>query len=61
MPYSPLLIKPFRDEVVTVGVKELLTTEDVDNFFQTRRAHLFCLLIQCAVAQLAWRGRRFAS
>jgi putative YphP/YqiW family bacilliredoxin len=37
MPYSPLLIKPFRDEVVTVGVKELLTTEDVDNFFSNKK------------------------
>lgn len=30
MPYSPLLIKPFRDELVDTGVKELLTPDDVD-------------------------------
>lgn len=30
MPYSPLLIKPFREEVTEVGVQELLTPEDVD-------------------------------
>ncbi len=30
MPYSPLLIKPFRDELTNVSVKELLTPEDVD-------------------------------
>lgn len=31
MPYSPLLVKPFRDEVVNTGVQELLTADDVDN------------------------------
>ena len=31
MPYSPLLVKPFRDELVDTGVKELLTPQDVDN------------------------------
>lgn len=31
MPYSPLLIKPFRDELTSVGVKELLTPEEVDS------------------------------
>ena len=30
MPYSPLLIKPFRDELVVTGVQELLTADDVD-------------------------------
>ncbi len=32
MPYSPLLVKPFRDELTEVGVKELLTPADVDQF-----------------------------
>jgi putative YphP/YqiW family bacilliredoxin len=31
MPYSPLLVKPFRDELVTAGVQELHTSADVDN------------------------------
>ncbi|MBC9931997.1 BrxA/BrxB family bacilliredoxin [Chitinophaga qingshengii] len=30
MPYSPLLIKPFKDELTEVGVQELLTAADVD-------------------------------
>jgi putative YphP/YqiW family bacilliredoxin len=30
MPYSPLLIKPFREELTDVGVQELVTPEDVD-------------------------------
>ena len=30
MPYSPLLIKPMREELTDTGVKELLTSDDVD-------------------------------
>ena len=30
MPYSPLLVKPFREELTSVGVQELFTSEDVD-------------------------------
>lgn len=32
MPYSPLLVKPMREELTSIGVKELLTAEDVDRF-----------------------------
>ena len=32
MPYSPLLVKPMREELTSVGVKELLTAADVDAF-----------------------------
>ena len=30
MPYSPLLVKPMRDDLTSIGVEELLTAEDVD-------------------------------
>ncbi|RBL92887.1 BrxA/BrxB family bacilliredoxin [Chitinophaga flava] len=30
MPYSPLLIKPFKEELTEAGVQELLTAADVD-------------------------------
>ncbi len=30
MPYSPLLIKPFREELTNTGVQELHTPDDVD-------------------------------
>jgi putative YphP/YqiW family bacilliredoxin len=36
MPYSPLLVKPFRDEVTEVDVQELLTPQDVDIFFNNQ-------------------------
>ncbi|HEX2252790.1 MAG TPA: BrxA/BrxB family bacilliredoxin [Thermoanaerobaculia bacterium] len=32
MPYSPLLVKPMREELSSLGVEELLTAEDVDRF-----------------------------
>ena len=32
MPYSPLLVKPMRDELTAIGVRELLTAEDVNQF-----------------------------
>lgn len=32
MPYSPLLVKPMREELTSIGVGELLTPEDVDAF-----------------------------
>jgi len=32
MPYSPLLVKPMREELTSIGVQELLTPQDVDAF-----------------------------
>jgi len=32
MPYSPLLVKPMRQELTNAGVEELLTAEDVDTW-----------------------------
>ncbi len=32
MPYSPILVRPMREELVSAGVQELLTPEDVDAF-----------------------------
>jgi bacilliredoxin len=32
VPYSPLLVKPMRDELTLLGVEELLTAADVDRF-----------------------------
>jgi putative YphP/YqiW family bacilliredoxin len=34
MPYSPLLIKPFRDELSFAGIRELLTPNDVDDLLK---------------------------
>lgn len=34
MPYSPLLIKPFREELTESGVTELITADSVDTFMK---------------------------
>ena len=36
MPYSPLLVKPMREELTSVGVQELLTAQDVDAFMNEK-------------------------
>jgi putative YphP/YqiW family bacilliredoxin len=36
VPYSPLLVKPMREELTSAGVQELLTPEDVDNFMKEK-------------------------
>ena len=32
MPYSPMLVKPMREELTSLGVEELLTPADVDRW-----------------------------
>ena len=32
MPYSPLLVKPMREELTAAGVEELLSADDVDRW-----------------------------
>jgi putative YphP/YqiW family bacilliredoxin len=32
VPYSPLLVKPMREELTSLGVQELLTAEDVETW-----------------------------
>jgi putative YphP/YqiW family bacilliredoxin len=34
VPYSPLLVKPMREELSGIGVEELLTAEDVDRWME---------------------------
>jgi putative YphP/YqiW family bacilliredoxin len=36
MPYSPLLVKPMRDELTALGVRELLSAKDVDDFLNEK-------------------------
>ncbi len=36
MPYSPLLVKPMRDELTSLGFAELMTAEAVDDFMATK-------------------------
>ena len=36
MPYSPLLVKPMREELTSIGVQELMTAADVDAFMDQK-------------------------
>lgn len=36
MPYSPLLVKPMREELTRIGVKELMTAAEVDAFMNDK-------------------------
>lgn len=36
MPYSPMLVKPMREELTHAGVQELLTAQDVDAFMNDK-------------------------
>lgn len=37
MPYSPLLVKPMREELTRLGVDELQTADAVDRFMQDQK------------------------
>lgn len=36
MPYSPLLVKPMREELTSLGIQELLTAEQVDQWMNEK-------------------------
>ncbi len=36
MPYSPLLVRPMRDELTSIGVQELLTADEVDRWMNEK-------------------------
>ena len=36
MPYSPLMVKPMKEELTTLGFNELLTAEDVESFMEDK-------------------------
>lgn len=62
MPYSPMLVKPMREELTQVGVKELLTPADVDAFMneKTGTAMLVVNSVCGCAAGMARPGVRLA-
>ena len=60
MPYSPLLVRPMREELTSAGVEELLTAEDVDRFMSQTRGTTFTvagiLSSQCGTPLLFPKG-----
>lgn len=50
MPYSPLLVRPFREEISEVGVQELLTPNDVDEIMKQTGTTLIFINSVCGCA-----------
>ncbi len=42
--YSPLLVKPMREELVVAGIEELLSSEDVDRFMGEKEGTAFLVI-----------------
>lgn len=62
MPYSPLLVKPMREELTSAGVQELQTPEEVDRFMAAKEGTallIFNSVCGCA-AGMARPGVRHA-
>lgn len=62
MPYSPLMVRPMREELTSVGVRELMTPEDVDAFMAEKSGTallIFNSVCGCA-AGMARPGVRLA-
>ena len=56
MPYSPMLVKPMREELTSLGVEELLTTADVERWMDQREGT--AMLIVNSVCGCAAGGAR---
>jgi putative YphP/YqiW family bacilliredoxin len=63
MPYSPMLVKPMREELTSLGVRELMTAADVDTFMSEAKSGTSLLIVNsvcgCA-AGMARPGVRLA-
>jgi putative YphP/YqiW family bacilliredoxin len=56
MPYSPMLVKPMREELTSLGVEELLTPADVDRWMaETQGTGLLVVNSVCGCAAGAAR------
>lgn len=54
MPYSPLMVRPMRDEITAIGFDELMTAEDVDRFMSQKEGTALLLVNSvcgCAAGQ----------
>ena len=62
MPYSPLLVRPMREELTSAGVQELTSPDDVDHFMAEKQGTamlVFNSVCGCA-AGMARPGVRMA-
>lgn len=45
MPYSPLLVRPMKEELTSIGFTELLTAEDVDRAMEEARTGVTLVVV----------------
>lgn len=61
MPYSPLLVKPMREELTSIGFQELMTADDVDRWMDSGDTSLLIINSVCGCAAgMARPGVRLA-
>ena len=56
MPYSPLTVRPMREELTSVGFQELMSAEDVDDFMGKKQGTAL-LVINSVCGCAAGMGR----
>ncbi len=44
MPFDPVMIQPFRDELLELGIKELYTAQDVDSTLSSNKGTLLVVI-----------------
>ncbi|MGQ0613853.1 MAG: BrxA/BrxB family bacilliredoxin [Planctomycetaceae bacterium] len=44
MPYDPEMVRPMKEEVTRLGVKQLTTAADVDKFFASKKGTAFLFI-----------------
>lgn len=44
MPFDPVMIQPFRDELLDLGIKELFTAQDVDNTLSNNKGTMLVVV-----------------
>lgn len=44
MPYDPILVQPMREELTSIGIRELRTAEEVDEFLDHKQGTSFIVV-----------------
>lgn len=44
MPFDPVMIQPFRDELLDLGIKELLTAQEIDDTISSNKGTLLVVI-----------------
>ena len=59
MPYDPVMIQPFRDELTRIGIRELRNAKEVDNVLNEKKGTVLVVVNSvCGCAAGLARPRR---